>query len=165
MSLRHCLYFIVWVFKTMCVGACTTSLCFLIKNVYLGKVVGLGSCKKQYRFRREPGLSQGSTLWQCRTCSSMWLLVIWLLWFLCWLVFKLFWGLVLGNKHWAFTDTSCLLPAVSCGLHLRCPSGHEIVSCCVWLFFFFCHPPRPPSPRPPSGLFLNQEFLSVLAGK
>lgn len=151
---------IVWVFKTMCVGTCTASLCFLIKNVYPEKVVDLGSCKKQCRFRRGPGTLSGQHLWRCRTCSSMWLLVIWLLWFLCWLVFKLFWGLVLGNKHRAFTDTSCLLPAVGYGLHLRCPSGHEIVSRCVWLFFF-CHPH--PTPTPLSGLFLNQgEHLQCL---
>lgn len=46
---------IVWVFKTMCVGTCTTSLCFLIKNVYPEKVVDLGSCKKQCRFWCGPG--------------------------------------------------------------------------------------------------------------
>lgn len=78
-----------------------------------------------------------------QTCSSVWSLVIWLCWFLCWLVFKLFWGVVLGSKHRAFTDRACLLPAVGCGLHPCCPSGMR------WCLV--------------SGLFLNQaEHLQCL---
>lgn len=39
------------------------------------------------------------------------LLVIWLPWFRCWLAFKLFWGLVLGNKQGfrSAHPASCLL--------------------------------------------------------
>lgn len=131
---------IVRVFKTMHVGTCTTSLCFLIRNVYPETVVGGGSCEKQCRdFLRGPG-----TLSVAAPCSSAgraaqardywsfgppgffvgWLLNGFGVW--CW-----------GTNTGLSIDTSCLLPTINCGFHPGCPSGHEMVSHCACLITYY----------------------------